>query len=405
MLENNSELPKPSSAENRQSDLKNWKHIDFFIFLIFILVTLAQLIPPFFQSIVNINSIFYLPQIVGLFPIIFDIFLIYFFYKMIKLFSSDNLLIKFSAKYFRLRTLQVINSLSIFYFILLVLFTPVYNPLLFLNITNGSYPAFSLISIVSIIMLLTMYMFLKSNSSHIIFFNSLRVYLYFLIVISFSNFYWQITDFFNFSYLIPVICVFITEISLYSFNNANLTNEEFSNLLYKTKPPGWLMVESKEYDSEKDYFEALDKECKNRHQLAIVRKYDAPTYKKAIEVMERDFKSYEEYQKALEIGIYNNREWKKYKRDKLGIVDQEEEQETKKKNLRSLLNKTNKIFIDQLMEYLDIDDSKVLIKWVVNLPDELNIRLEDDTILFKAHLSKEQIEYIIHSLFSLVKIE
>lgn len=397
-------LVELTESEKEAFYSKDWKKFEYYIILLFTVVLLVQTNIPFvendpFSSIGSLQYVFYLIQIDGLFPLLFDFFLVFYLIKLIRLNFNNKAIVSSLARRSKLKNILITNSLLLLYFILLALFSPPFNPLLIFNISAGSYPAFSIISLGSICLFIILIISIRNKKMGRIYYFLMNGIYYFLVLIFLSNFVLPINNFYNYSYLIPALYFITAQIFNYKFLKSNVSPEEREELFLKNKPPAWIITMGGVFDSKADFLEAYDKKCKNRGQLQLVRKYNADSYKTALDIMERDFPSYDVYKTAFAQGYKNYRDWERYQNSLQEKQEKKDKHQSRIDNLVILLKKSEKLTINQLMNVLNLNNSKPLLMWLINLPENYPIRLEGDAMVLNKNISDDQIKKVIESLF------
>ena len=56
--------------------------------------------------------------------------------------------------------------------------------------------------------------------------------------------------------------------------------------------------------------------------------------------------------------------------------------------------------INQLMTIFDLQDSKPLMLWMINIPEDDYVRLEGDSIVLHPNITEDQINRVVNSLMS-----
>lgn len=375
-----------------------WKSLNNLILWLTLIILFYFNVSPLFSTVSITNLFFYLETYTFI-PILFDIMLFFYILELFHLLFSKNRLEKVSAKYFTYNSLYGITIILTIYSLIIAFFIPEYNLFVFFNGPRWEqiYGLLILINVFAFLLILTFFKMKKSFTLIIVFLN---IGFYVVSILSLSAVLGTTDQYFS-TYMIPIIIMLSFQIKIYDFSRGVMNNQEFYDFITKHIVPLRLALKAKLFDTEAEYNDAMVKGAKNKNQLYLVNKYKADSYQHTVETMDHNFPDYPTYQDAKAHNILFYREWKKYVNNferKVEVLTTD--YTIQKKNLASLLKKSNRILLDQILQFIGSKDVKPILYWFAKLPDTFPMRLDRDMIVITSDITEEQIQYIVDSLFA-----
>lgn len=101
----------------------------------------------------------------------------------------------------------------------------------------------------------------------------------------------------------------------------------------------------------------------------LIQQYGAPDYETALKIQQGGFPDYQNYQKAINEGF---NQYKPY-----------QQKEERKEKLLKLMKKAKSVGLDQFKAYMDFQDDKRFMEWLMELSDDSPLQLDGDKIIFQ----------------------
>ena len=401
MLESNNEPPR----------LYFWKNINYLavlscnIILYFVLLSALVPTPDIGNIPLSIMKILDRAQVIGFYPIFFDALLFFYVIIILRWSYKKGFFKRMISLHFSSSTFSKILIANIIYLLLLGFFVQNFNPIGIINIFQGSVHFFTWLVFLSLIIQIIAFRInqLKRDISLITLLLTFNFYLVFAFLI--YALFISSQDINNFSYFFPFLVFVNIQTLVYDYAKSIMTKSEFTSFINHTIIPVNILIESGIFADEQEYKEAMAVGAKNIDQLNLVKSYDADSYETAIKIRDSNFPSMIDYNKAQALGMNNYIELQKYEQKQM-IVELKEKIQRKKRirfneqqiNLINLLKKTNRIKLDHLIDYLNIPNTKYLLVWLSNLPDDHPVKLEGDSLALNPHISERQLKSFIENL-------
>lgn len=137
-----------------------------------------------------------------------------------------------------------------------------------------------------------------------------------------------------------------------------------------------MKIEAGGFPSYEDYKSAAEVDAKTMEDFILVQLYKAPNYSIAKEIDIGGFPDYDTFLELKSQGFDRYRDW--------------ELQNIRRERLFGLVRRVNRMSRSEFKEYMEFDDNRKFLDWIIRLPKESPLRLDGDQVKFDQGLSSDR---------------